>query len=150
MLARLVYHSENHLGPFDGKMIGSLNSIMNVANRRNEKDGITGALLFNSVWFVQILEGDREAISNTLRRIMHDERHDNVTIMDTRAVPDRLFGNWWMGAAGLHGDNKALLARHGLGERLDPRVMTGDQAVALAVDLARQGLARQLSASAAA
>ena len=148
MLARLVYHSENHLGAFDGKMIAELNVIMEASNRNNERDGITGALLFDPLWFVQILEGDREAISTTLRRITTDERHDKITVMDARPIEERQFGNWWMGLAMLRGDKSALYARHGMGPRLDPRSMTGDQVVALARDLSGAGLDRGLTAAA--
>jgi hypothetical protein len=149
MLARLVYHSENHLGGFDGKMLAELNAIMDASNRNNERDGISGALLFDTMWFVQILEGEREAISATLRRIMADQRHDNITVMEARPVRERHFGNWWMGLALLRGDNSALFARHGIAERLDPRQMTGDQSVALARDLAHTGLTRRVIATAA-
>jgi hypothetical protein len=144
MLTRLVYHSENHLGPFSGKMIGDLNSILDASNRNNERDGITGALLFDTLWFVQILEGEREAVSATLCRIMGDERHDAVTIMECGPIAARQFGNWWMGLGMLRGDNQALYARHGL-EKFNPRVMSGDQAAALALDLAAAGLNRHLA-----
>lgn len=72
MLTRLIYSSENQLG---NRMIGDLNEILDVSMRNIEKFGITGALLFDTLWFVQILEGDREAVSTTLRRIIDDERH---------------------------------------------------------------------------
>jgi hypothetical protein len=149
MLSRLIYHSENHLGAVDGKMIAGLNAIMDASNRNNERDGISGALLFDTLWFVQILEGEREAISATLRRISSDERHDAVTVMDCRAIEDRLFGNWWMGLGLLRGDNSELYTRHGIGKRLDPRLMSGDQTVALALDLSRIGLNRRVAATAA-
>lgn len=141
MLTRLVYHSENHLGAADGKMIAELNAIMKASERNNQRDGITGALLFDTLWFVQILEGEREAVSNALRRILRDTRHDAVTIMETVAIPERQFAQWWMGLALLRGDQSALLARHGL-TRLDPRLMSGAQATGLALDL-RQSLSRQ-------
>ena len=99
----------------------------------------------DTLWFVQILEGERVAVSETLRRIMADGRHDAVTPMHGRAaIDERQFGNWWMGLALLRGDNAALR-----GGRLDPRTMSGEQAVALALDLARAGLNRKLAASAA-
>ena len=145
MLTRLIYHSENHLGAADGKMIANLNAIMDASNRNNEKAGMTGALIFDDLWFVQILEGDRDAISETLRRILRDVRHDKVTIMDARPAESRLFGNWWMGLGTLLGDTGALYARHGLGERLNPRRMTGEQAIGLARDLATGGLDRRLA-----
>jgi len=144
MLFRLIYHSENHLGVADGRMIRDLNAIMDVSNRNNEKSGITGALIFDSLWFVQILEGERTAIAATLRRIMQDERHDNVTVMDARSIEQRQFGNWWMGLGFLRGDHSALYARHGLGTRLDPRKMTGEQVAALARELAATGLERKI------
>ena len=59
MLTRLVYHSENHLGHDKGRMIADLNAIMDSANRNNQKHNVTGALIFDTLWFVQILEGER-------------------------------------------------------------------------------------------
>ena len=148
MLSRLIYHSENHLGPFDGKMLGDLNTIMEVAIRKNQAANLTGALIFDSVWFMQILEGEREAVSATLARIMADERHDKVTIMDARPVGDRVFGNWWMGVAALQGASEKLLTAHGLGPRFNPSKMTGDQALVLALDLVEKGLSRKLAGTA--
>ncbi len=148
MLTRLVYHSENHLGHETGKMIADLNAIMDSANRNNEKNGVTGALIFDTLWFVQILEGERVAVSETLRRIMADGRHDAVTVMDVRPIAERQFGNWWMGLALMRGDDAGLRANIRSG-RLDPRMMSGEQAVALALDLAKSGLNRKLAASAA-
>ena len=143
MLTRLVYHSENHLGHDKGKMIADLNAIMDSANRNNEKNNVTGALIFDTLWFVQILEGERTAVSETLRRIMADPRHDAVTVMDARPIAERQFGNWWMGLALLRGDDAV---RSG---RFDPRMMSGEQTVALALDLAKAGLNSKLTASAA-
>ena len=145
MLSRLIYHSENRLGLTDGRTKDILNSIMDVAQRRNEQANITGALIFDQNWFMQLLEGDRESISATLRRIIVDERHGNLTIMDVRPIDERLFANWWMGVAAIQGASEKLLMSHGVGPGFDPRKMTGDQAVLLAVDLAQQGLHRKLA-----
>mgnify|MGYP000845570253 CR=1 FL=1 len=148
MLTRLIYHSENHLGANGDRMIPKLNAIMDASNRNNARDGITGALLFDPLWFVQILEGEREAVSATLRRIIGDDRHADVTIMDARSIEARRFGQWWMGLAMLRGETPSLLTRHGLGERLDPRRISGDQVLALACDLS-QRLQSRVPASAA-
>ena len=149
MLFRLIYHSENHLGVADGKMIGELNTILEASNRNNKEAGITGALIFDSLWFIQILEGDRDTVAATLRRISADDRHDNVTVMEARPIDNRQFGNWWMGLGFLRGDNSALYTRHGFGTRLDPRKMTGEQVIALALDLASGGLQHKLNPQAA-
>ncbi len=146
MLTRLVYHSENHLGAAGGGMIKGLNQILATSERHNEEAGITGALLFDTLWFIQVLEGEREAVSATLRRIMADERHAELVVMDCRPAQTRLFANWWMGFAMLRGDNGALFARHGVGPKLDPRTISGDQAAAVAVELAGKGLSREFAA----
>ena len=80
MLTRLIYHSENHLslGVGTDQMIAGLNSLLEVCVRNNERDGLTGALLFDSLWFVQILEGERQAITATMRKISDDARHAAV------------------------------------------------------------------------
>jgi hypothetical protein len=143
MLTRLIYHSENHLGAA-GSMISDLNAILDISNRKNEQADITGALIFDSLWFVQILEGDREAVSRTMCRIIADPRHDAVTIMDCRTVDTRLFGNWWMGLSFLRGNNEALFAPYGL-KQLNPRRMTGEQVLAVATELSSRGLNRQLA-----
>lgn len=143
MLTRLIYHSENHLGSA-GSMIADLNEILAISNRKNEQAGITGALIFDSLWFVQILEGDREAVSQTLCRIVSDPRHDAVTIMDCRPADGRLFGNWWMGLALLSGNTEALFAPYGL-KQLNPRRMSGEQILAVASELSARGLNRKLT-----
>ena len=148
MLSRLIYHSENHLGAVGGKMIADLNKIMDASNKNNERDGITGALIFDTLWFVQILEGDREKISATLRRLMADNRHDAVTIVDCREITERRFGNWWMGLAMLRGNTDEIYARHGIGPRLDTRKLTGEQVVAVVLELAQGGLNRRLAEAA--
>ncbi|HWM80976.1 MAG TPA: BLUF domain-containing protein [Pseudolabrys sp.] len=143
MLTRLIYHSENHLAS-NRKLIAGLNGIMDRASRNNQRDGITGALLFDTLWFVQILEGDREKISATLRRIMHDERHDAVTIMDCRPIAERLFAKSWMGLAMLHGGNQPLYAKHGM-VAFNPQIMTEAQVIGLACDLAHVGFQHRLA-----
>jgi hypothetical protein len=149
MLFRLTYYSENHLGAEDGKMIPGLNAIMDVANRNNKRDGITGALLFDSLWFIQILEGGRGAVSATLRRILRDERNDVLTVMDARPIDDRLFANWWMGLGALHGAaSESLLAKYKRGGKLDPRLLTAEQVLSLASELAQYGLDRRLATAA--
>lgn len=148
MLFRLVYCSENHLGASDGKMVAGLNDILAACERNNRRDDITGALLFDTLWFVQILEGERQAVSKTLRRILADERHSDLTILDARPAEHRLFANWWMGIAMVRAGEQDVLSRHGL-KRLDPRTMSGDTAVAIATDLAVSGLQRRLAPAAA-
>ena len=145
MLTRLIYHSENHLGLGVGSetLIAGLNDLLEVCVRNNSRNGLTGALLFDGLWFVQILEGERELITGTMRKIFDDRRHAAVNVMYADAIGERLFGNWWMGAAALPG--KDVLTRHHI-LRFDPKNLTGSQVLAVATDLAGQGLNRHLAA----
>lgn len=80
---------------------------------------------------------------------MADERHHGVVVMEGVPISEREFGNWWMGLALLRGDQSALFRKLGLGRRLDPRAMSGDQVLELARDRATAGLERKLAHAAA-
>lgn len=122
MLSRLIYHSRV-AGEFSSD---TLNSILVTCEQNNSRDAVTGALLFNSVWFVQVLEGEREVLSRTLSRLFHDARHTNVTVMDVRPTEERMFEKWWMGAAALDGLDPAFLKAHGIDSQFDPRRLNGE------------------------
>ena len=122
MLTRLIYHS---------LVVGecspeTLNSILATSEHNNAHDGVTGALLFNAVWFVQVLEGEREVLSKTVRRLFDDTRHTNVTIADVRPTEERMFANWWMGASAIEGLDPGFLAAHGIDSEFDPRRLNGE------------------------
>ena len=89
-LVSLIYTSE---------MTGSMDfmDILEVSRARNERDGITGVLLFCNNNVVQCLEGSREAVNKTYARIVQDKRHQNPLLIDYRMLITRLFSNWSMG-----------------------------------------------------
>jgi hypothetical protein len=66
------------------------------ARRLNREQGLTGALLVGSEFFIQVLEGEREPLINTLGRINHDARHRDVRIFELTEAKERLFSNWAM------------------------------------------------------
>ena len=98
-LARLIYISEPQLDPAQGTTIAQLGSIMAASRRNNQAAGITGALVYDEAWFLQVLEGERRSIWKTFMRIAEDERHDGCLLVEMVDVHERLFGNWWMGLA---------------------------------------------------
>jgi hypothetical protein len=67
-----------------------------VAYEFNGAHNITGALLFCDAWFVQTLEGPREAIDQLYARIKADVRHEQVTLIDSGAAGGRQFSDWNM------------------------------------------------------
>lgn len=96
----IVYRS---MPVFSGAVSGYLSEVdrmLATARRRNPQVGVTGALLFNEDWFVQILEGGRAAVHATFHRIAQDPRHEGVELLVDMAVPERLFPDWSMGFVG--------------------------------------------------
>lgn len=81
---------------------------------RNEEDDITGLLLYfgtdvaDEPSFLQVLEGEREAVEETLVRIGRSRRHVDVTVVSAGEVEERLFPEWRMGLEYVTHDDLAL------------------------------------------
>lgn len=116
-------------------MLTNMREILSVSQRNNGRDGITGFLIFDKTWFVQILEGERAKVTDTYDRIARDARHAAATILNVRDVPARLFPNWTMGGAMRTPEVQEIYLQHGFGGPLDVTRLTSDQVVDLALDL---------------
>lgn len=96
------------------------------------------------MWFLQALEGQRDVVWKTFKRIEEDERHSDVMIVEVTDVPTRLFGNWWMGLAQLDEGTAPTFKPYLQDGRLKPHEMTAQQILALMIDLSKIGLSREL------
>jgi hypothetical protein len=96
----LSYHSRNRLIGFTLDRTSELMKILEASRTRNAEAGVTGALLFIEQRFVQILEGERDAVEDTFERIRGDSRHTAVTLIGRRKESRRLFGAWSMAFVG--------------------------------------------------
>ena len=96
-LTRLIYYSENRHDHSGGRsQLDALKDILEASKRNNAKRGLTGALVFDDLWFYQALEGERETVWKTFTTIMDDPRHGDVVLAECIAVETRLFGEWAM------------------------------------------------------
>lgn len=94
LLIRAVYLSEVNIA---GKaLLPQIRAIHEVATRRNGEAGITGVLVFSDRFFLQLLEGPRLRVTETLGRILADQRHDNIRLCLAEEVSRRMFPNWAM------------------------------------------------------
>ncbi|WP_306208127.1 BLUF domain-containing protein [Actinoplanes sp. RD1] len=93
MLSRLIYFSEER----DVGVHGVLR-ILDEARAGNEAEGITGVLAFDRRWFLQCLEGPRDALTRKFLTIARDQRHSGVTLIAFEEAGARLFPDWTMGA----------------------------------------------------
>lgn len=73
-----------------------IDSIMEASARNNPKLGLTGALIIDHGWFIQVLEGPRSAVSAMLARIGRDPRHTGMVIADVQELCERRYGDWSM------------------------------------------------------
>lgn len=73
-----------------------LNELVEDSIRRNKKSDITGALFYLGGYFIQLLEGSRDAVSETFSRINSDSRHTDVEVFFSEEVTERIFPGWNM------------------------------------------------------
>jgi len=89
-LYEVVYRSKS-LTNNDGK-----NDILNKAIKCNLLYGITGILIHNDDWFIQVLEGPCVEVTNLINLIETDTRHTDVLVLRARFIKNRSFSNWSM------------------------------------------------------
>ena len=135
MLHQLIYYSRNTVSGGDRAMLTNLREIVSVSQRNNSRVGITGFLIFDKTWFVQILEGDRAQVTETYNRIVRDGRHSSPTITNVRDVEARLFPNWTMGGAMRTPEVEEVYLQHGIGSSIEPARLKSAQIINLALDL---------------
>lgn len=92
-LYQLVYISERCRSDSDQV----INDIKAQAEHNNQKQHITGALLFNERYFLQYLEGELEAVTALYNKICHDSRHHNVRLLVRKEIAQRDFCRWSLG-----------------------------------------------------
>lgn len=72
-------------------------TLLEVARGLNERVGLSGMLLYSNQSFLQMLEGDEDALEATYARIMADGRHTNLRLLMDAEVPAKMFPSWSMG-----------------------------------------------------
>jgi len=83
--------------------------ILEQSVRNNGACGITGMLLYSSGSFLQVLEGDADAVGHAYRRISTDPRHENAVILGLVNIEERQFPSWHMGLRKLTLSDQARL-----------------------------------------
>jgi hypothetical protein len=134
-LYRLVYCSRHRLGR-EADAAAEIDAILTASQRNNGRDGITGALIFNSGIFAQVLEGPRRALEEAFERIQCDERHGDLSVLAYEPVKRRCFPNWSMGLVGRWARERDLFDGLGAGSNFLAERLQGERILALMLDLA--------------
>lgn len=71
--------------------------ILRVSRENNPRGGITGILLYKDRKFMQLLEGQENAVCETYARIQRDPRHRDVTVLLQGETDECDFSDWSMG-----------------------------------------------------
>lgn len=135
MIHQLFYYSRNTVPGGDRAMLTNLREIVSASQRNNSRDGVTGFLIFDKTWFLQILEGERSQVTKTYNRIARDNRHAGTTIINVQDVSTRSFPDWTMGGALRTLEVQEIYLSHGIGTVMDPSRLTSSQILHLARDL---------------
>ncbi|MEB0136818.1 BLUF domain-containing protein [Actimicrobium sp. CCC2.4] len=78
--------------------LNELSKLLIQARASNQANGISGVLLHHDGLFLQLMEGDPEAIDALFKKIMVDRRHEGVLILvDSLRDRPRMFPDWKMG-----------------------------------------------------
>jgi hypothetical protein len=92
-LIQLIYVS-SATKPFTS---GELRALLKVARPRNERQGISGILLYKNGSFLQVIEGDSPAVDELFGKIKKDPRHEGVVLLSRREIKEHNFPAWSMG-----------------------------------------------------
>ncbi len=78
-----------------------IRDILKISVTNNYASDITGMLLFAEGSFLQVLEGEKNAVQGLFEQIKKDSRHWDVIKIFEERIDSRFFGDWSMGMASL-------------------------------------------------
>ena len=132
-LVKLIYVScvAKPIGPRDISRILASSQLYNGAH------AITGMLCHGGNRFIQYLEGEREAVNELYARIMADDRHKKLMLLEYRAIRQRLFKDWSMGFVGAESAVMKKVDRVGIMDGFNVEILTAEQSVVLIKKLKR-------------
>ena len=126
-LYRLVYLSRNNIAGNDSQLQEEISGILEVSRRHNHQAGVTGALMFNTGCFAQVLEGAHDKIQDTFERIQCDPRHCKVSVLAFDQIDERFFSNWDMAYVGQNAQSIEQFAGFNEKSGLDFSILDGEQ-----------------------
>lgn len=98
-----------------------VHDILRASSVNNRRSQLSGMLLLLDGTFFQVLEGDRENVETTYKRISSDRRHSALIRVLEREREERSFPHWSMGFEKVHHGDAG-----GLAPLLDAADLTGN------------------------
>ena len=116
----------------------ALQNILEVSRQNNPAIGVTGLLCYDPAFFLQCLEGPRDTVNDLYAKIVADDRHTNVTLLDCTDIDERFFGNWAMGLLKTSDVDKDTIVKFTGSERFDPYGLKGETVLDFLVAVFRE------------
>lgn len=112
-----------------------IQEILQQARANNTKAGITGALCFNKRYFLQTIEGSRSKINQLLSKLVLDERHHDVQILECAEIEQREWTDWAMNYATPSKTNATIFLKYGDKSDFNPYILSAASATELLKEL---------------
>lgn len=97
MLHRSVMISRATIQLGAGALTGALGEILTCCMRESINGTLTGGLVWDSGWFMKVMEGETHALDTFCETVLRDERHCDVRRLEYRPVANREFLTWSVG-----------------------------------------------------
>lgn len=94
MIYQLSYASKTTA--LNHAILNDLRNILSEARDFNAKNHIHGVLYFADQQYFQCIEGDEKNISMIYEKIMKDQRHQSIKLLDAQYVEEGYFNQWSM------------------------------------------------------
>jgi hypothetical protein len=94
-LMRVIYRSRSLMKE------GGEEEVLKAAHRNNPALDVTGVLVSNSGWFIQVLEGPGANVKKLLDKIEADTRHTDFYVISTGGISERNFKEWSMASVSM-------------------------------------------------
>ncbi|OIQ00742.1 MAG: hypothetical protein AUK35_02550 [Zetaproteobacteria bacterium CG2_30_46_52] len=143
MLVRLIYASR----PAKNIGISEVSQIMSVSKHNNQMGNLSGALIYTEHFFMQCLEGDRNAVNEAYTRIGKDDRHTDCVLLRYEHVDFRIFGQWSMGQISLGKQQNPIVKKYSDHGYFDPYTMNSNQSELFMHDVAKAVTRQQQTAT---
>ena len=75
----------------------ALIELLHQSKARNDRNRVTGQLLYKSGQFMGVLEGNKAKVMKIFASIERDVRHKSIDVLRKGRIPHRDFPDWTMG-----------------------------------------------------
>ena len=114
----------------------ALQKVLKISRSNNTAREITGILCYDPAFFMQCLEGPREAVNQLYSEIQRDPRHKDVVLLEYREVADRKFADWSMAFVAAGDISPQTFETYGGKGKFDPYTLSAADASRFLVQLA--------------